>query len=78
MGTHDLDTSRICVDVGLGFLVEYTLSEALDVIKLIEENLNGKAQNLTERASSIRARIKIMLHGLSELLNLTPSGLSGL
>jgi hypothetical protein len=60
--------------VGLGFFVEYTLEEALKVLVILEENLNQKANILTERASAIRAKIKIMYHGLSELLNLNPTG----
>jgi len=36
------DTSRVIVDVGLGFMAEFTQKEALEFIKLKESSLEKK------------------------------------
>ena len=65
------DTSRICVQVGLGFVVEFTHDEALEFLKLKEEQLNTQAERLSKIAGEIKANIKLMLHGISELMKIT-------
>lgn len=62
-----VDASRIFVAVGLGFFVEFTHQEALDFIAKKVEQLTGKGQQLTEQASLINARIKLVLDALREL-----------
>jgi len=64
------DTSAILVEVGLGFVVEFSHDEALAFITLKEQQLNEKSKKLTDDAMSIKAHIKVMLHGLSELMDL--------
>ncbi|KAL9659587.1 hypothetical protein QQ045_024394 [Rhodiola kirilowii] len=64
------DTSRIFVDVGLGFYVEFTLSEALKFISTREEKLAKEIEDYTQLIASIKARIKLVLEGIRELLSL--------
>ncbi|KAL9661381.1 hypothetical protein QQ045_026205 [Rhodiola kirilowii] len=64
------DTSRIFVDVGLGFHVEFTLSEALKFISTREEKLAKEIEDYTQLIASIKARIKLVLEGIRELLSL--------
>eukprot|EP00026_Physarum_polycephalum_P020749 Phypoly_transcript_23533.p1 GENE.Phypoly_transcript_23533~~Phypoly_transcript_23533.p1 ORF type:complete len:158 (+),score=24.35 Phypoly_transcript_23533:26-475(+) len=61
------DTSKIFVNVGLGFHVEFTLPEAIAFIDKKEAALTTKANALTESAGAIRARIKLMYQGIHEL-----------
>ena len=65
---------RLYVDVGLGFHVELTRSEALDFVRQRIELLNAKAEIFHCKASEIRARIKVCLQGLREIqaLDLEP------
>ena len=60
----------IFVDVGLGFHVQLTLPEALDVIDVKTKHLHEKADKLTERANKIKAQIRIVMEGLRELSNI--------
>lgn len=64
------DTSRIYVNIGFGFFVEFTHEEALKFIKKKTDSLNEKAENLTKDAVTVKAHIKIVLEGLRELQNL--------
>ena len=41
------DTSRIFVDVGLGFHAEFTLDEALSFIDSVETRLNGYGNSIS-------------------------------
>ncbi len=61
------DSSRIFVAVGFGFFVEFTHQEALDFIEKKVEHLTSKSQQLTEQASQINARIKVVLEALRDL-----------
>eukprot|EP00002_Diphylleia_rotans_P009132 TRINITY_DN19141_c0_g1_i1.p1 TRINITY_DN19141_c0_g1~~TRINITY_DN19141_c0_g1_i1.p1 ORF type:complete len:157 (+),score=42.62 TRINITY_DN19141_c0_g1_i1:79-549(+) len=63
------DTSRIYVDVGLGFHVEMTLQEAHDYTITQEKALDEKADNLSKSAHKLRTHIKLVLEGISELQN---------
>uniref|UniRef100_A0A6B2LRG3 Uncharacterized protein n=1 Tax=Arcella intermedia TaxID=1963864 RepID=A0A6B2LRG3_9EUKA len=65
------ETKRIMVEVGLGFVVEFTLEEALEFIDWKEEQLNTKSKKLTELALEIKAQIKMMLHALQQLADLS-------
>lgn len=62
-----MDPSRVFVAVGLGFFVEFTIDEALGFIDKKVALLTGKTNELTEQATQIRARIKLVLEGLEEL-----------
>eukprot|EP01126_Amoeba_proteus_P040093 TRINITY_DN4261_c0_g2_i1.p1 TRINITY_DN4261_c0_g2~~TRINITY_DN4261_c0_g2_i1.p1 ORF type:complete len:149 (+),score=30.00 TRINITY_DN4261_c0_g2_i1:117-563(+) len=64
------DTEKIFVNLGLGFYVECTLDEALEKIEAIEKFYNQKAENLTNQVVSIKGRIKLMLHGIDQLMAL--------
>uniref|UniRef100_A0A7N0V7R9 Protein UXT homolog n=1 Tax=Kalanchoe fedtschenkoi TaxID=63787 RepID=A0A7N0V7R9_KALFE len=64
------DTSRIFVDVGLGFHVEFTWSEALKYISMREEKLAKDIEERSRSIASIKAHIKLVLEGIRELLNL--------
>lgn len=61
------DPSRVFVAVGLGFFVEFTVQEALGFIDKKVAMLTEKSQQLTEQATQIKARIKLVLEGLEEL-----------
>uniref|UniRef100_A0A7N0UJC6 Uncharacterized protein n=1 Tax=Kalanchoe fedtschenkoi TaxID=63787 RepID=A0A7N0UJC6_KALFE len=63
-------TSRIFVDVGLGFHVKFTWSEALKNISIREEKLAKEIEEGTQSMASIKAHIKLVLEGIRELLNL--------
>ncbi|XP_023548070.1 protein UXT homolog [Cucurbita pepo subsp. pepo] len=64
------DTQRIFVDVGLGFHVEFTWSEALKFISLKEERLARQIEEYTHLIASIKAQIKLVCEGIRELLQL--------
>lgn len=61
------DPSHICVAVGYGFFVEFTLDEALAFIDRKTAYLMEQAQRLTAEASEISARVKLVMEALKEL-----------
>ncbi|KAL3336488.1 hypothetical protein AABB24_029236 [Solanum stoloniferum] len=66
------DTTRIFVDVGLGFHVEFTWSEALNYISAREEKLARQIEEYTRLIASIKAQIKMVCEGIRELLQIPP------
>ncbi|KAL6566452.1 hypothetical protein OROGR_002067 [Orobanche gracilis] len=64
------DTQYIFVDVGLGFHVEFTWSEALNFIATREEKLSRQIEDYTRLIASIKAQIKMVCEGIRELLQL--------
>ncbi|KAG9150921.1 hypothetical protein Leryth_003048 [Lithospermum erythrorhizon] len=64
------DTRRIFVDVGLGFFVEFTWSEAVNYIKTREERIERQIEEYTRLIASIKAQIKLVCEGIRELLEL--------
>ncbi|MED6106770.1 hypothetical protein PIB30_007430 [Stylosanthes scabra] len=64
------NTQRIFVDVGLGFHVEFTWSEALNYIQKREERIAKKIDEYNQLIASIKAQIKLVLEGIRELLQL--------
>ncbi|XP_050947249.1 uncharacterized protein LOC103500599 isoform X1 [Cucumis melo] len=64
------DTRSIFVDIGLGFHVEFTWSEALKFISLKEERLTRQIEEYTQLIASIKAQIKLVCEGIRELLQL--------
>jgi hypothetical protein len=54
------DASRIFVNVGLGFHVEFTLEEALRFIESKEEFSNSYLQKLSEEAANIKVKMKLV------------------
>ncbi|CAN0923623.1 Protein UXT homolog [Linum grandiflorum] len=64
------DTQRIFVDVGLGFHVEFTWSEALNFISLREEKISRQIDEYTKLIASIKSQIKTVVEGIRELLEL--------
>ena len=61
------DYSRIVVSVGLGFYLEMKLDEAMAFINKKVASLTKDAEQLSEQASEINARIKMVLGALHEL-----------
>jgi prefoldin subunit 5 len=55
------DTSRIYVNIGFGFYVEFTHDEALKFIKKKTDSLNEKAESFTKDAVTVKAHIKLVL-----------------
>ncbi|KAG0215405.1 hypothetical protein BGX28_010110 [Mortierella sp. GBA30] len=64
------DTKYIYVNVGFGFHAELTLEEALSFITKKEAHLQRKADIYTEKASQIRAHIKLVLEAMAEIMKL--------
>ncbi|KAK7274876.1 hypothetical protein RIF29_15977 [Crotalaria pallida] len=64
------DTQHIFVDIGLGFHVEFTWSEALNFIEKREEKIARQIEEYTQLIASIKAQIKLVLEGIRELLEL--------
>lgn len=64
------DTQHIFVDVGLGFHVEFTWSEALHYISAREERLAKQIEEYTQLIASIKAQIKLVCEGIRELLQI--------
>ena len=64
------DPKRIFVDVGLGFVLELTLDEAVGVIDKRVAVFEEEAKRLTDQACKIKANIKLTLEGLRELQGL--------
>ncbi|XP_038678726.1 protein UXT homolog isoform X2 [Tripterygium wilfordii] len=64
------DTQHIFVDVGLGFHVEFTWSEALNYLSQREEKLSRQIEECTHLIASIKAQIKLVCEGIRELLEI--------
>ncbi|KAL2903599.1 Protein UXT-like protein [Bienertia sinuspersici] len=64
------DTRHIFVDVGLGFHVEFTWSEALSYISAREKRLAKQIDEYTHLIASIKAQIKLVCEGIRELLQI--------
>ncbi|KAL1816538.1 hypothetical protein ACET3Z_019112 [Daucus carota] len=64
------DTRHIFVDVGLGFHVQFTWSEALSYISVREEKLARQIEEYTRLIASIKAQIKMVCEGIRELLQI--------
>ena len=59
--------SHIFVSIGLGFYLEMELSEAAAYADKRVESLRAEVEKLSEQASQINARIKMVLGALDEL-----------
>merc|ERR1711879_763646 len=64
------DASKVFVNVGLGFHVEFTPKEALSFIELKEAHLTERVNELAATANSIKSRIRTMYAGIAELMKL--------
>ncbi|XP_020104398.1 protein UXT homolog [Ananas comosus] len=64
------DTRRIFVDIGLGFHVEFTWSEALEFISVREARLAREIEEYTHLIANIKAQIKLVCEGIRELLQI--------
>jgi len=61
------NTSKVYVEVGLGFFVEFTLNEAHRFIEKKITLMNRDCDALTEEATQINAKIKLALEALNEI-----------
>ena len=67
------DPSHVCVAIGYGFFVDFTLDEALCFIDRKTTQLTELGHRLTGEASEISARVKLVMEALRELqLGSTP------
>ncbi|KAF3334985.1 protein UXT isoform X1 [Carex littledalei] len=64
------DTRHIFVDIGLGFHVEFTWSEALQFISVREPQLARQIEEYTQLIANIKAQIKLVCEGIRELLQI--------
>lgn len=62
-----LDTSKIFVEVGLGFFVELTLDQALDFVDKKLKRIRSDCEVITEEATQINAKIRLVLEALNEI-----------
>lgn len=62
-----LDTSKIFVEIGLGFFVEFTLNEAHHFVEKKLEMLRRDCDVVTEEATQINAKIRLVLEALNEI-----------
>ena len=62
------DTRWIYVSVGLGFHAEMSLDEAVTFCTQREAALNGSVEALTDRAARLKARIKLVVGAIDELM----------
>lgn len=67
------DCSHIVVSIGLGFYLEMELREAVDYVDKRVERLTVEVDKLSEQASQINGRIKMVLRALDELQFIKPS-----
>uniref|UniRef100_T1JE96 Protein UXT n=1 Tax=Strigamia maritima TaxID=126957 RepID=T1JE96_STRMM len=61
------DTSKICVNVGLGYYTELTADEALIFIERRVNSLKEISNKFTQESVKIKAHIRMVLEGLREL-----------
>ncbi|XP_046358108.2 protein UXT-like [Haliotis rufescens] len=61
------DTARICVAVGFGFFLEFSLDEALKFIDKKTAALTDKTDQLSKDAAKVKAHIRLVLEGLREV-----------
>ncbi|XP_067014636.1 protein UXT [Anabrus simplex] len=61
------DASKVFLDVGLGYHVEFTLAEALVFIEKRINLLTQQTASLRKDSAKTKAMIKLVLGGLSEL-----------
>ena len=66
------DTSKIA-SIGLGFHAELTLDETVTFCTQREAHYTAQAEELTERAAKLKARIKLVLGAIDELQNAAAS-----
>ncbi|XP_014232965.1 protein UXT homolog [Trichogramma pretiosum] len=66
------DASKIMLNVGLGYYVEFTLDEALVLIDVRIKIFNKQIENLKTEVAKTNAHIKCMLIGIRELQGLDP------
>ncbi|XXG44243.1 hypothetical protein AAC387_Pa01g4101 [Persea americana] len=64
------DTRHIFVDVGLGFHVEFTWTEALEFISVKEARLARQVEEYTHLIARIKSQIKLVCEGIRELLQI--------
>lgn len=64
------DPTRLFLDVGLGFHVELSLTDALTWIDAKLPTLDTKMQRCKESAAMIQGKIKVVYEGIAELMHL--------
>ena len=64
------DVNRLCVKIGLGFHLESTWKETLNICSLREEALTTVMADGTQRVEQIKANILIVRQGLADLARL--------
>eukprot|EP00795_Rhopilema_esculentum_P010896 gene10896-19725_t len=64
------DTSKVLIAVGFGFFVEFTLKEGIDFISKKMDTLTKQTEKLTMDIAKIKALIKLVLSGLTDLQHL--------
>eukprot|EP00850_Spirogloea_muscicola_P019948 SM000203S06124 [mRNA] locus=s203:34063:35493:+ [translate_table: standard] len=64
------DTSRIFVNVSLGFYVEFKLPEAISFAATKEQHLKKRADAQTDRIVDLKAQVKLVTEGIRELMSI--------
>ncbi|KAK7499595.1 hypothetical protein BaRGS_00009247 [Batillaria attramentaria] len=65
------DPSMVCVSIGYGFFVEFTLDEAVKYINKKTALLTEQTETLTRSAAEVKAHIKLVLEGLREIQHIS-------
>lgn len=61
------DPSKMYINVGLNYYVEFTLAEAVKVVEKRINLLNEQLKKLQEHSADTKAHIKLVLNGIQEL-----------
>jgi len=69
---HVPDTSRLYLDIGLGFHLEVTPAEAPRIIALRKAALQRKIEQATLSNAKIKCHIRLAEEGIRELMALQP------
>ena len=64
------DVSRLCIKIGLGFHLESTWDEALNICSLRHESLTTALAEASQRVDQIKAHVLTVRQGLKDLARL--------
>ena len=62
------DTSWVYVNIGLGFHAQMTPTEAISFSNQREKALSEAAEALTQRAATLKAKIKLTMGAIDEII----------
>ena len=66
------DTTMVTMDVGLNFMVEMKIPEAIEFCGKKSDHLLAKAKRSDDQAAEVKSTIKMVLAAMAELMGLMP------